>query len=178
MKKTIFCALLVLGLLMTAHYAQASKLELTDGSIIEGQIVSLDKGVYTVNTGGLGQINIDASKISRITTSGEVIPPTINNVTVMTHQEAAAKPSLPSDDEIKSEMERVKSKITNDPETMKNVNALLVDPQFQEILKDPEIVNAAKKHDVKALMQNQKFLNIINNQKIQEIEKKVKDQDK
>jgi hypothetical protein len=170
MKSIFFCGLLVFVLSVTAYCGQQSKIELNDGSMIEADILALENGVYTVNSAGLGQLKIDMSKIRSIKTQGLNTPNVVGS-----SQGAIDVSALPSQDEMRSEVDRVKSKIISDPDTMKNVNALLMDPQFQEMLKDPEIVNAAKNQDFKALMQNQKFLSIMGNQKMQEIEKKVND---
>ena len=171
MKKYILCGLLVLGLTITAYCGQQSKIELNDGSIVEAEVLSLDNGVYSVNSAGLGALKIDSSKVRSIRTENMNPPASLSSP-----QQSIDQTTAPSQEEMKSELERVKTKITNDPDTMKSVNGLLLDPQFQELLKDPAVVNAAKNQDFKALMQNQKFLNIINNQKIQEIEKKVQGQ--
>lgn len=173
MKKSALCCVLLLGLSTIAYCGQMSKIELNDGSVIEGEVISFDKGIYTVNTPSLGEVKIEVSKIRRIGIENTTPLAAIN-----TPPEAANASTLPSSDAIKSEMNRISSKITNNPDIMQTMASLLLDPQFQEILKDPEIADAVKSQNIKALMENEKFLSILNNQKLREIQNKLKDQDK
>jgi len=148
-----------------------SKIELNDGSIVEGEITSLHKGIYTVKTGGLSEVKIDINRIRTITAEDT---PSVESVNMS--QQIANPSALPSNDAIKSEMDRIKPKITNNPDMMQTVAGLLLDPEFQRALKDPEIVDAVKSQNIKALMTNEKFLKLMNNQKLREIQNKLKDQ--
>lgn len=161
MKKLIICCLCFFWLSRIAHCAQMNKVELTDGSVIEAEIVSQDNGTYTLKSEGLGEVKIDASKIRRIESLST---------------EAAPGPGNPGSnaDLLKSEVDKLKPVITNNQEIMKNVAGLVRDPQFQGILKDPDIVNAVRSGNVKALMSNDKFMNLTNHPAIKEIEKEIK----
>ncbi|MFA5144907.1 MAG: hypothetical protein WC723_02750 [Candidatus Omnitrophota bacterium] len=174
MKKYTLCLALILGISMPAYCGQISRIELTDGSIIEGEIASLNKGTYTVNTASLGKIEINLAKIRRITTENTTIAPILvtKDLTPVTQE----TPSPQTKEAINSEMERMQSKIANDPETIKSVSKLLLDPQFQEILKDPEIADAVKSQDIKSLMKNEKFMSLMKNQELQNIQGRLEEQ--
>ena len=161
MKKTFVCFVFILGLTVTGYCGQSSRIELNDGSVIEGEVISLDNGTYTLNSGSLGKIKIEASKIKRIETKSQN-PTSVNNL-----------PLLINPDLVKSGVDQVQQQITNDPEIMQIVSDLANDPQFQEAMKDPELVRATKAQDIKALMANEKFMNLIKNAKIKEIENKL-----
>ncbi len=154
-KKIISGCMLMLALNGLAYCAQTSRLELTDGSVIKAEVISLKNGIYTLNTGALGEIKLEASKIKNI--------------------EIANQEVNPADNAIKSKTEQLKQQITNNPGTAKIIAGLATDPQFQEIVKDPEIVNAAKSEDIKALMSNKKFMNLLNHPKVKEIQNELKE---
>jgi hypothetical protein len=170
MKKCLVYCVLFLGLSAIAYCAGSSRIELTDGSVIEAEVISFEKGIYIVRTSSLGEVKIGASKIRSITTRNTALADAAN-----TSQGRGDAQVLPSGDMIKSQTEKLKAKMASDPEAMKSVTALLLDPQFQDVLNDPGIADAVKSQNIKALMQNEKFLSILNNQKFQEMQDKLKD---
>ena len=168
MKKIAICFLFLLGVIGSATCGQTSKIELTDGSIINAEVVSLDNGTYTLNAGSLGEIKVEASKIKRIELKSE------NTASTPTIQpESAINASDPSNAEMKTEMAKYQAAVMNDPETLKIATDLAQDPQFQEIMKDPQVLEALKSGNMQALMSNPKFMNLINHPKIKEIGNKL-----
>lgn len=165
MKPKILFLLFLLSLGIPGFCAQLSKIHLNDGSVIEAEVVSLENGVYTLNTGSLGQVRVDASKVGKIEAEdASSIAPRISI------------PTNPANANMQSQIDSLKTTITNDPRSMQIVNDLAKDPQIQEIAKDPDIANAAKSGDIKALMSNEKFKQLIENPKIKEIGERVKEQ--
>ncbi len=176
MRRTLVGLLFVLfGLAGIAYCGNISKVELGDGSVIQGEIVSLNNGVYTVKTASLGEIKVEASKVRNIGIS-------YGSASLLNTQGPAAigSPQEVPEDAFKSQVSRIQNTMASDPAIMQKVSGLAADPQFQELLKDPDILNAAKSGDIKSLMNNQKLLGIANNPKIQEIkgdiEQKTKSQ--
>ncbi len=172
MKRVLFGFLLILtGFIGIAHCGNISKIELDDGSVIQGEIISLNNAVYTVKTATLGEVKIEASKVRNIGIS-------YGSASLLKAQGPLA-PDLAADD-FSSQVNRIQNTMAGDPAIMQKVSGLAADPQFQELLKDPGIVNAAKSGDIKSLMGNQKLLGVINNPKLQEIkgdiEQKAKNQ--
>ena len=160
--KKIFACLFILLLCRTAFCAGVNRIELADGSVINAQVLSFDNGSYTLDAGSLGIIRVDALKIRRIDSGNQNTPPEENTSNL-------------SNTDIKSQMDKVKSKMMTDPETLKMASELTTDPQFQEIMKDPEIVKAVYSGNIQALMSNQKFMAAINHPKIKEIEDKLRE---
>jgi hypothetical protein len=153
MKKMVICCVFLFSLALTAHCGQLSRIELTDGSVIEAEVVSLDNGTYTLKSASLGEIKVDANRVRGISNAaGE------------------------SGDDFKAQMEKVKAKMQDNPEVMKIVTGLVADPQFQDLLKDPNVINAAKSQDINALMKNEKITNLINHPQVKEIENKLDEQ--
>ena len=162
MKKIVACCMFLVGLISIAHGGQSSKIELTDGSVIEAEVISLTNGSYALNSRSLGKINVDASKIRKIESS---------NVNAA----LAGSAAIPSNDALKAKMDSLSATMSSDPDIMKTIADLAMDPQFQELLKNPEVVNAVKAGDMQALMSNQKFMSAIHNPKIEEIQGRLKE---
>jgi len=158
-KKAVVTCLLVLGVSAAAYCAASSRVELLDGSVINGEIVSFENGYYTINTGSFGQVKIDAGKVRKIETA---------------LAGTAQAPAGMQDANIKSQMDKVRTDMLNNPEAMKIVNELISDPQFQEMAKDPAIANAASSGNIQSLMSNEKFMGIVNNPKMKELQEKIK----
>jgi len=152
MKKLFIFSLFCLFLTTAAYSGQMSNIQLSDGSTIKAEIVSFANNTYTLNTGSLGEIKIDASKVRRIDT--------------------VAMDSAPN---MKSELDSVREKMAGNADVQKIVGGLASDPQFQEITKDPDIINAAKSGDVQALMSNKKFMDLVNHPKVKEIKNKLEE---
>jgi hypothetical protein len=123
-------------------------IELNDGSLLYGQIVSLKDGVYTVNTLSLGSVNIEESKIRAIRFKSD---------------EQAAK----------EQIQAMKQLMLSDKEIINVIVSLKDDPDVQNILKDPALMKAINSGDLETLLSNPKFLKLLSNPKILDIKKKV-----
>ncbi|MEI8349900.1 MAG: hypothetical protein WCI77_07080 [Candidatus Omnitrophota bacterium] len=161
--KTIFIFWLFLFALSAVVYSeQVSRIELNDGSVINGQIVSYINGVYTINTGTLGEIKIEAAKISKIETASA------------SSSSTSVNPDAQIGNISKSQVDSYRQTIMSNPENASIVTGLATDPEIQELAKDPQIIDAAKTGDIQALMKNEKFMSIINSSKMKEAIKKLK----
>jgi len=161
MKKLVLSCFIILTITATASFAQQkSRIELNDGSVIEGEVSSLLNGTYTVNSNSLGQIQIEASKVRKINTLGT------------TNQLSTGSPET-SNGPSKEEIESIKAKMLSNPQALKDAAELTKDPQFQELLKDPAILEAAKAGDIEKLISNEKIKGFSGNQKVKEITDKM-----
>lgn len=158
MKSILMGCVFLLFLSLTGYCAQMSRFELIDGSVIEGEIISFLNGVYTLKTEDQGTIKLEFLKIRKIETSNKISSPLKFDI-----------PQQPKVNLNRSDVEALNQKIMSNPETMKIISELVNDAQFQEIMKDPEILNAAKLQDIKTLMSNEKFMGLINNPRIRQI---------
>ena len=64
--------------------------------------------------------------------------------------------------------------MTGDKEIMALIQSLQDSPEFKQILEDPEIMKAVNDGDIAALTANPRFMKLLDNATVQEIEKKVK----
>jgi hypothetical protein len=150
---------------------QASKIELTDGSVLEAEVTAIDNGNYTLTSPSLGQLRIPAAKIRKIEIASANTPP----ANAAPGSLNAAPGSL--NDAYKAKMNSLSASMAANPDIMATVSSLANDPEFQEIAKDPEVVNEVQAGNIQALMSNKKFMSVINHPKIQEINDKLKDQE-
>jgi hypothetical protein len=162
LKRVIIFGLFFLALSAAVYCAEASRIELSDGSVINGEITSYIDGVYTINSKTFGEIKLESAKVSKI----ESVNPPATSVPV---NPAAGASSITSPG-----IEDYRQKVMNNPQNAAVITGLAADPQIQELVKDPQISNAAKAGDIQALMKNEKFMSIVNNSKLQEAVKKLK----
>lgn len=138
---------------------QLSEIELVDGGIISGEIVSKRDGVYVVKSRSLGTLKVKESEIRSI----RVAP------AVAREKETVSTPKGTAPAEIQS----LQESMMNNDEVMGLVLSLQNDPQMQELLKDPDIMKAVSAGDITALMSNPKFIELLNRPEVKEIQKKV-----
>lgn len=162
MKNVFIACLFFVGLNTSVYCGQINRIELTDGSIINGEIVSYAKGVYVINTASFGEIKVEAAKISKIESSNSP------------SSAAVTGPSVAADNFTQSEVNAYKQKVMGNPESTAIIAGLVNDPQILEAAQDPQIQNAVKSGDIQALMKNEKFMNITNNPKMKEAVTKLK----
>lgn len=170
MKKIFFLVFFVLTFASLTFATQKSKIDLTDGSTLDGEVISVEEGVYTIKSPSLGALKIEESKIRAIRSADPTAAIPAVGVSAVSQKDITSLDATT----IQNEVGKIQPAIASNPDIMKAIPGLLSNPDFQALLKDPEIVNAAKSMDVKALMANEKFVKIINDPTIQEISQKIK----
>ncbi len=149
MRRLSVCFLLLLFVFVGELFAgEIRMIELNDGSLLYGEIISLKDGVYTVNTMSLGPVKIEESKIRVI--------------------------RFKSDDQAaKEQIQTMQKLMLSDKEIINMIASLKNDPDVQNILKDPALMKAINSGDLETLISNPKFLKLLANPKILDIKKKV-----
>lgn len=147
---------LFLTLAGTSYAGEMKTIELTDGSVVTGEVLSLTNGTYTIRTEAMGTLTVPDSKIKAIRSKGAA-------------GGASSEPSAANAGEIQS----LTTKMMADQNIMSMIESLKDDPEFAAILQDPAIMNAIQNNDIAALTANPKFMKIMNNATVQNIQKKV-----
>jgi hypothetical protein len=150
---TIACFLCLMLLAAGASAGEIKVIELKDGSVITGELLSLSGGIYTVKSDSLGMIKLQESKVRVIRSQAPV-----NSAVSGTG----------------AEVRSLQEKMMSDKEVMSMIQSLQDDAEFKKLLEDPEVMKAVQSGDVASLMANPQFMKLLNNPTVQDIQKKVK----
>ena len=126
------------------------EIELNDGSVIFGEIISLEEDIYTIKSMTLGTVRVERSQIRTI------------------------RPR-PATESGRDPLKTIEQKMLNDDDIRTMLLALESDPDFKEILEDSEIMEEVLSGDITSLMSNPKFLKLFDNPTIQEIRSKMEE---
>jgi hypothetical protein len=150
----LLVGMVILAVLLSASAGSAKadmrEIELNDGSVIAGDIISLSDGIYTVRTASLGTLRIEASRIRVI-----------------------RAPGTRSSQNINGRVDSLRSEMLSDTEIMTAIRTLQNDPDVQKILQDPEILKAVRMGDIGTLMRNPEFVKLLDKQSIRDINNKL-----
>ena len=160
----IFC-LFFLALNASAYCGQVNRIELSDGSIINGEILSYADGIYVVSTAAFGAIKLEAAKVSKI----ELVNSPLSG--------APISPTNRPGNLSQPQIDAYREKLMGNPENAAIITGLAADQQIQGLAQDPQVLEAVKSGDIQALMKNEKFMGIVNNPKVQEAVKKLKQEE-
>jgi hypothetical protein len=142
----------------TSSAGEVREIELTDGSIITGEVQSLSSGIFTIKSESLGTIRVEESNIRAIRAK----PPT------------AVNGAGPGGGNTAGTVKKLHEKMTGDKDIMALIQSLQDSPEFKKIIEDPEIMKAVNEGDIAALTANPGFMKLLDNATVKEIEKKVK----
>ena len=149
MRRLSICFLFLFFVFAGEPFAgEIREIELNDGSVLYGEVVSLKDGVYTLKMSSLGTVTIEDSKIRAIRIK------TANKTT-------------------KEQIQAMQLLMLSDKEIINMLTSLKNDPDVQKILEDPEIIKAVNSGDLETLLSNPKFIKFLSNPTILDIKKKV-----
>lgn len=88
---------------------------------------------------------------------------------------SAAAPRQGADEygSVAPKVEELRDRMLNDEGTMGLIRAMQNDPDIQTLLSDPAILRAIQEMDINTLINNPSFMKILNNPRVQEIEKRM-----
>jgi hypothetical protein len=158
-RSTTLLVILLSAISAPALAAELRQLTLMDGSVISGEIQSVEGGVYSIKSPSLGTITIKDSEIRKIEMSSGA------SVTGSTPRAT----SIPNN----NQLEAVQRRLLGDDTIMNAVAALRGDPVFQDILNDPSIMEAVRAGNVHALEGNPKLLRLLDDPRMKEITKRL-----
>ncbi len=97
---------------------------------------------------------------------------------VYTNEDLGAAPSDTKSEDIRNsaalnDIGSIQQKMKADPGIMSKILSLQNDPDFQEMLRDPEVIQAVQSGNIAALMSNPKFMKLLEKQAVQEIKDRI-----
>jgi hypothetical protein len=135
--------------------SSAATVVLSDGTVIQGEVKSLQDGVYTIESASAGTLHVRARDVRSIDDVGKA------------PSASAGQPRSQSSPG--NAVDAAKSEIGADPKLLATVLALQNDPEVLAVLADPEIAKAMAAGDYGALMSNAKIVALMQNPKVREI---------
>jgi hypothetical protein len=154
--------LLLLGLLCLSliahgvHAGEPSVIELKDGSIISGEVVSFDGSTWIIESASMGRLKIEAAKVVSIQSK-------------KTGSQAPDGGRSAGNQANMAEIQAMQQSIMTNEALMSMIMGLQNDPDIQAILQDPEIMKAVEAGDINALLANPKFRKLMENRDIKAI---------
>jgi hypothetical protein len=125
----------------------ASRIELVDGTQINGEVMSFSNGRYIIRSTTLGQIELPESAIRSINPGGD----------------------KGSGGTVSAESQSFQQQIVNSPELMQMVTTLMADPEIQAAIKDPELMRLIMSGDMNSLQNDPRILRLMTNPSMQAI---------
>jgi hypothetical protein len=162
LKKYIIFLLFFLALGISGYCGQASRIELTDGSVVNGEVTSLANGSYTINTASLGVIKIDAAKVAKIES--------VKSSPLNAPFDAGTQLNKLTPTQINN----YRQKLMSNPDNAAVIKNLAANPKIKALAEDPEIVKAAKSGNIQELINNKKFTDAVDSPETEEAAKEIK----
>lgn len=131
--------------------AAAERLELDDGSVVVGVLRGLAGGFYTVESEGLGLIEIPSSRVKRIDGA------------------APAPPASATGSQAGADVSELQQQMLSDGRIVGQLLALGETPEMQAILSDPELMALVQSGNLEALGRHPKILKLLESPHIGEI---------
>ena len=163
MKMMLKACLAVALLGLAVGVLAAPTIELKDGSRIQGEILGIDNGVYTVRSPSIGTVHVAQSNIARIVYDGD----SANGAGV------SGKSPARDDGSLTRDIQKLQTRLTQDPAMMQSIMSLQSDPQIQAILNDQAIVKAVQDGDYMSLLGNSKIQALESNEHLQQLLQQV-----
>ena len=148
-------SLVIAGLLAFSGASPAATVLLRDGTVIRGEMQSLQGDVYAIETVSLGTIHVRKEEIRSIDEGGGPA--------------SAGESSVHGSSPGAGELDATKSRIMQDPKLLASVLALQDDPDVAAVVADPEIAKAMAAGDYAALLNNPKIVALMHNARMREI---------
>ncbi len=157
MKILIFTFGLILFVSLTGNVfgGELKEIELNDGTMIYGEIISFSSGYYTISSELTGSTQINESDIKVIRSD----PGQRSNDSDRALSQSA----------INAGINAIKFAMQKDSSTMQSIGALQDDPVFSELLADTAIMTAVEANDIETLMHNPKFIKLLGNPAVNSI---------
>ena len=161
--------------------AEVNDIVLEDGSVIRAEVISFQNGKYTLRSESIGVISLDSSQVSQILrhkVNQSVVPLSVAPLSAASLGSAQAPLFSSSPEMFQANVEKAQAMLMKDPQAMQVVASMASDPNFKELLDDPESVAAIKSGDIATLMKNPRFLAITQDSRMQEMATKVMNKSK
>ena len=159
--------LIILCSVILAYGATVREIELTDGSVIRAEVVSMSNGVYRLRSDTLGEIEVPEQQVKAIRSSeAETATPRTRVKPEM--ESPAPVEALPAPAPAPS-AEDLQQGFQQDPAAMQKILSLQGDPLVQSILDDADTMRAIEAGDLGTLLNDPKIKALMNHPTVREL---------
>jgi len=152
---------------LSASGETAREIELTDGSIIRAEVVSMSQGIYRLRSDALGEIEVPEERIKAIRLPKvETATPRIDGEP---EKEVSAPTEALSPPAPASSAEDIQQVFQHDPAAMEKILSLQNDPLVQSILEDAGTMRAVEAGDIGTLLNDAKIRALMSHPTVQEL---------
>lgn len=173
------CVLYVLIFLSLSFsvFAEEKVIRLNDGTVIHGEILSMEKGVYKVATKTVGLLFIKDSDVLFISTQEAgslpfdqpLAPPEAEPPQAVPTASYPQAPILPPGAVVPD----VSSQINVSDSVIDSMADLSQDEAVMDLLADPKVQDAVMRQDMDYLKNNEKFLEFMNSPKVKKLTEEI-----
>ncbi len=147
---------------VSVYAGTVREVELSDGSVVQAEVVSLRHGVYQLRSSTLGEFEVPESQVVAIRTP---------------HREPGAAPASEWDGDVASPLPQqtlpaagdLQQALTQDPAALNKILSLQNDPLVQSILSDESTMQAVESGDLGALLNDPKIKALMNHPTVQDL---------
>lgn len=159
MKQPILSLVLLVAVVPAGFAGSTKNVTLKDGSVIKGELISYEKGIYVLETENLGRLQL----------------PEANVVSVSSGTFPAQLPQTPQVSSgasgFSGQVAAMQNQIMADPNTLQAVQAMAEDPEIISLVSDPDFVQqltaAVNSNNVESVAGDPKLQKLMQNPKIQ-----------
>lgn len=153
------------GFPILAHGGTLREIELTDGSVIRAEVVSMNGQTYHLRSETLGEVEIPESRVRAIrAVETPTTPQQSSAVTSANDPRPALAPSAPPS---ASAVDDLQQAFSQNPATLNEILSLQDDPLMQSILRDERTMQAVQSGDLGTLLSDPKIRALMNHPTIQ-----------
>lgn len=148
---------------LAANAAEKSRIELTDGSLITGEVMKMSGGAYRIKTDSMGEVKIPSNRIKSIMSGSS----SSHSSSQPAQKNNSASPN-------NAQIESIQKDIVSDPKMIELIQALMSEPELQSALNDPAMMEKINRGDTTALENDPSFQKFMNHPKVKEIMERAK----
>jgi hypothetical protein len=167
MHKVLLFLFLIFSFSSSVFAGTVKHITLKDGSVIKGELVSFENGVYTLQTENLGRLQLPEVNVVSIAEQAAATIPPVNS------QGTTAVPNF------STKVNAMQTQIMGDPQAMKAVQAMAEDPEIAAMISDPafvqQLTSAVSNNNVDSVAGDPKIQQLMNNPKMQTLIQQLQD---
>jgi len=170
-KYPVVVACLMVWLVSFAHAGGTPKeIELTDGSVIQAEVLSFANGIYRLKSDTLGTFSLDEKKIRAIRFKNFASTGSRPQNTLKVPEGNFPVAGGP---QVQRQVREMTDRLLQDPEALRLIQSLKNDPSVTSILKDPELMRAINRQDLHLLSTDPRIRSLMKNKTLGKILEKA-----